>query len=174
MSVSEHKDFLRLSNEESKKISKESLRIALFKLMGEKEFESISITEIVRLAGVARNAFYRNYGTLEAILEDLEEDLICKLKEVLPKFGSEDAQAFSRFLSVIRERSQDFKILLTIRKSLSDRLGSGGDYAETAWKSAFTQLVIRWFENGMTESPEEMGAILYGLLSKIRCARIGR
>ena len=50
----EKRDVLRLSNEETNLITRDCLRIAMIKLMGKKEFDKISITEITKLAGVVR------------------------------------------------------------------------------------------------------------------------
>lgn len=53
----ERYDVLRLSNKESNKLTRESIRTALVFLMGQKPFDKIKITEIVNRAGVSRTAF---------------------------------------------------------------------------------------------------------------------
>ena len=76
----EKRDILRMSNEESNKITRECLRISMIKLMDKKDFEKISITEIAKNAGVSRTAFYRNYETREALVEDICQNLFAELK----------------------------------------------------------------------------------------------
>lgn len=71
MTTPANKEQLRLSNEESRLLTRDCLRTALMKLMGDATLEKISINDIVNLAGVSRMAFYRNYGTKEALAEDL-------------------------------------------------------------------------------------------------------
>ena len=44
---------LRLSNEESNKLTRECLRTALIKLMEQKPFDQISIKDIVKKSGVS-------------------------------------------------------------------------------------------------------------------------
>lgn len=60
---------LIVSNKESNQLTKESIETALLFLMEKKDLQQISISELVRKAGVSRNAFYRNYKSKEEILE---------------------------------------------------------------------------------------------------------
>ena len=55
---------------------KESITKTLFDLMHEKSFSSISISELIRAAGVARVSFYRNYDSKEDVLLTLIEDVL--------------------------------------------------------------------------------------------------
>ena len=43
---------------------REALAIALLKLMKSQEFAKITVSDIVRVAGVGRSSFYRNFGEL--------------------------------------------------------------------------------------------------------------
>ena len=169
MSEVKNKDALRMSNEEAQKLSRECLQTALFKLMGQKKFDDIFISEIVKLAGVSRNAFYRNYKTKEALLEGLSETITARLKEALPKSGHADAAAYTRFFQMVSNNADLFQILLSARASLADRLMRGDkSYREIAWEGALSQITIRWFETGMQERPSEMGKLCYELLSKLQ------
>ena len=61
-------------------IVKESITQALLILMENKDFEKITITDIVNKAGVVRMSFYRNYTS--------KEDVILKhLYEIYEKWG---------------------------------------------------------------------------------------
>ncbi len=161
----QQREMLRLSNEEAQKLSRECLETALFKLMGQKDFERISIGEIVDLAGVSRNAFYRNYKTKEALLDSLSKTIIAKLRDALPEYEKADIAGYTRFFQIISRNADAFRILLSVRSSLAERLmGGEKPYAQVAWEGAFSQITIRWFEKGMQESPEEMGALCEKLL----------
>ena len=63
-----NREMLRLSNEESNRFTKECIETALLVLMTEKNFNDISITDIVERAGVSRSAYYRNYSSKKDIL----------------------------------------------------------------------------------------------------------
>lgn len=49
---------------------REALAISLLRLMGKKDFNKITITEISLIAGVGRSSFYRNYESKEDLLCD--------------------------------------------------------------------------------------------------------
>ncbi len=71
-------------SEIQKRITKESVFIALMRLLEHRAFNEITITEIAKVAGVSRAAFYRNYQTKEDIitfyLRDLFGELIVQLQ----------------------------------------------------------------------------------------------
>ncbi|MET3699610.1 TetR family transcriptional regulator [Bacillus oleivorans] len=55
--------------------SKAALKESLVKLMLEKSFRDITITEIVKEANLNRGTFYKNYQCKEEILEEIIEDV---------------------------------------------------------------------------------------------------
>lgn len=59
--------------------SKNALKEALILLMDEKEFKSITITEIVHLANLNRGTFYKHYSTQDELLNELIEDVLSDL-----------------------------------------------------------------------------------------------
>ena len=54
-------------NKEHRRLTREALETALLALLESKELASISISELVKRAGVSRNAYYRNYSLLVSI-----------------------------------------------------------------------------------------------------------
>lgn len=62
---------------------KDSITKALFQLMHEKSFSDISISELIRAAGVARVSFYRNYESKEDVLLTLIEDVLEQFRETI-------------------------------------------------------------------------------------------
>ena len=51
---------LRKSNQESNLLTREAIETALLQLLEKKKLTKISISELVKRAGVSRAAFYRN------------------------------------------------------------------------------------------------------------------
>ena len=74
---------LRLSNEESNRVVRESIETALVQLLGQKDISEISIEEIVNRAGVSRMAYYRNYASKDAILDDIFERVCGKIRTAM-------------------------------------------------------------------------------------------
>ena len=62
---------------------KSNITKALFRLMHEKSFSDISITELIRDAGVARVSFYRNYDSKEDVLVTLIEDILEQFRDTI-------------------------------------------------------------------------------------------
>ncbi|MDF2716449.1 MAG: transcriptional regulator, TetR family protein [Paenibacillus sp.] len=61
--------------------SKQALKQALLSLLVEKDFQSVSITEIVRLADCNRGTFYAHYEHKDALLADVLGDVTSGLIE---------------------------------------------------------------------------------------------
>ena len=64
-------ELLKYYNQEANLVTQESIETALLLLMQEKDFESISVTEIASRAGVSRTAYYRNYASKEDVLRNV-------------------------------------------------------------------------------------------------------
>lgn len=62
---------------------KKNITRALFRLMNEKSFSDISISELIREAKVARVSFYRNYKSKEDVLLTLIEDVLEQFRATL-------------------------------------------------------------------------------------------
>src|SRR5690606_13519482 len=65
--------------------SKSALKEALIFLMDEKEFKSITITEIVQSAKLNRGTFYKHYQTQEELLNELIDDVLIDLIHSSPQ-----------------------------------------------------------------------------------------
>ena len=63
---------------EDKRITKtkKTLKNALMKMLDEKDFEHISITEVCRIAEVSRITFYSHYNDKYALLDDIFNDML--------------------------------------------------------------------------------------------------
>ena len=166
----ENMDILRLSNEESNKVTRECLRIAMFKLMGKEDFEKISITELTKYAGVSRVAFYRNYESKEALVEDICQSVFEELKASLTseRYLTDRRQWYLNFFQTIRANSEYFRIYLKATLRLADEIvlesvypssTTEGRYGNAAREGAVLAVLTEWLQSGMQESDEEMAAI---------------
>ena len=166
----ENMEILRLSNEESNKVTRECLRIAMFKLMNQEHFDKITITEIAKRAGVSRLAFYRNYDSKEALVADLCQSLFAELRKSLTsdRFRTDRKGWYRDFFETIRDNSEYFQIYLDANLKLADGLVLESvypvstvqeHYARAASECAFLGVLTDWFKAGMRESPEEMADI---------------
>lgn len=70
------KETLRQNNIESNRITRESIQGALYLLMEKKDFDKITMTDIIKKSGISRSALYRNYKTKEDIIYDIVNEFM--------------------------------------------------------------------------------------------------
>lgn len=102
--------------------TKTALTRALFELLGEKEFNKISVTELAQRADVDRKTFYLHYRSVEEILEEFYEDAIERLQEELKReavFGQ--AMDLPRFFRALNS-------IMAEKMPLYRRLAKGSGY----------------------------------------------
>lgn len=68
---------------------KKNITAALLNLLEEKSISEISVSEIIRKAGVARASFYRNYATKENVIITLIADILEQYRETLTDCGED-------------------------------------------------------------------------------------
>ena len=172
-------DKLRLSNEESNRLTRECLCTALMKLMSNTPLDKISIADIVGLAGVSRMAFYRNYGTKQALADALSSQLMHKLsQDFIEGFASEDkASWYVRFFETMKNNQDYLKIILSANthidvKAIVDKIfpsvSNDEYYFYIGRGGALSRILTEWYTNGMKESPEEMGNLCDNFFSRFR------
>ncbi len=162
---------LSLSNQQINKITRDNIKDALMSLMKEKSFKSVTITELVKKAGVSRTAFYRNYESKEAILFEITENCISTVKKCFSEI-KKHIDCYDHFLemfSKIKEAKEEIDLAFKAHLHLDDLLPSenlfskllsdknGSDrYGLIGLEGAFKAIIGDWIKNGMKESEEEM------------------
>lgn len=178
-------------NASRNKAAREAITEALFSLMEEERFSSISVCDIVGVAGVARMSYYRNFESkeqvIEAYIDRLHDELLAgdlgKGPDAQQAQGLLDEQAlirgFSRSLQ--RMRSEREKILALVNSGfattlqqmmdayLEARLGdmpvrSIGRFELYFASGALLNVLVKWLEQGAVEPPEDMARFCAKLL----------
>ncbi len=143
---------------------------SLIKLMGEKPFNDISISELCDLAGAGRASFYRNFETKEDVLKK-------RLREIWHEWANEyeDKGDNTYFIESILKyfyKNKDFNLLL-YKHGLSEliyevvRWGAKIDESESNVESYIKSMVAgtvfgladEWMRRGMQETPEQIIAL---------------
>lgn len=146
---------------------------ALFMLMKKKAYQEISISELVKVAGVSRNSFYRNYDSVEEILREF---LVTQTSAWWSRFIVDP----TRYPHVIGEMFQHFldmkeEIELLYKAGLSYILmqhiaacgkeslagGSANMYQTAFMSGGLWGITNEWIIQGMKESPIEMEQIFH-------------
>ncbi len=163
------RDILRMSNEESNRITRECLQTALIQLMSEKPFGQISITELVRRSGVSRTAFYRNYSSKEMILTEMSNVFIQALTRSLGEVRrrEESYQWYYNSFQLVHDNAQVFQLLLDAHIPVYQIIGNDvileqimpsstpeEHYRLVCLEYSFMAILADWFRGGMKESIE--------------------
>ena len=150
-------------------IIRESITEALLLLMNSKPFGQITITEIVKKAGVSRVSFYRNYESKEDVLVSYLDDAAMRWWKNFPKSGGDYALGFFEHCQSLKE------IIALLYKqglatlswqNLRNLLGPNeGDnevmaYRKSCLVGCIFGVMSEWVHRGMTETPENMDQIL--------------
>lgn len=117
---------LSQSNKEINQLTRESIETALLFLLEKKDMRHISISELVRKAGVSRNAFYRNYKSKEEILElayeRTSQNLMDKWHQLQKKVHKDGIQqSFSEFIQQQKDKVEDTKTFSNISQWIKDK-----------------------------------------------------
>lgn len=168
-------EILYLMNKKKAANAAVKLRItnALFELMKEKDISDITITELIKRAGVARASFYRNYSSKEDILivlihhafqsfldgrtaEEIDFknfENVVRGFECFKKYGTYVLGLYrSNYATVLLEELNQFhaEITGTMPASSMDR------YAINVYMGALFNTAIAWLNGGAKESCEDM------------------
>lgn len=154
---------------------REALAIALLQLMKNKELSEISISEIVKVAGVGRSSFYRNFDSKEQLLcsyiIDLYHDYFLEKNVPLQMADAGQVEAFllPRF-NFIKEHRDIFKalhkngMLYYLFERLEDELilllcgqtEETSSYYRAMFSGSCAGIIRHWIERDFAESIEEM------------------
>lgn len=156
---------------------KEAIIIALIELMKERDFNSITIIDIVKKAGVGRSSFYRNFSSKEDILllyiAFLFDDTLAQpLKD-------EDIQGYivSRF-RVFRQHKDLFLVLKNsgmlhlLYQQAVNRIKSNiefhgrylNPYQAAFFSGAVVSVIVQWAENDFCEEEESLADMFIYLM----------
>ncbi len=166
-----------ISNDEARKFTRECICTAIVKLMKEKEFSKITVTDICEKAGVSRAGFYRNFKDKEAVLEDILATANVYSANSLKFMATSQKGDVNFWLETIRSicnRERGFaavmeiletgqgEVLIRFINKLAERELSLGEEEKVSlmaayfWAGALVNLFTYWLKTGQKETPEEL------------------
>ena len=153
---------------------------ALFELLKTRELSKISVTELIKKAGVCRASFYRNFYLTEDVIRQYGSDMYAQINRTIPlNLGGiyEHILAFNTYLYTQRER-----LALIEKRGLYhlmedpimeqcvyqlQRLGVWTNhYQAEFYAGAVTHMLRVWARSSFAESPAEITRIIYSLLNR--------
>ena len=163
---------LRKHSEELNRVVIESLQGALLQLVTKKPYDSITVTELCKKAGVSRMAFYGNFESKDEIIKKIVYDL---QNELFLRIGSPFRQEVTHnwYLEMFRFTAEKSEVLksvlcagyqgkyLELVNSVILRhkdLQPEESYLRLLWSGGIVNAVVYWLSNDMTETPEQMAS----------------
>lgn len=161
---------LRKHSEELNRLVVESLQVALLQLIGKKNYDSITVTELCKKAGVSRMAFYGNFASKDDIINKIVYDL---QGEMLSRLGSPFRQEvtlkwYVDMFCFVKEKTDILQPLFCagFRDKYLDLVNSvflrhkdlkpDETYQRLLWSGGVVNAIVYWLSNDMAESPTDM------------------
>ncbi len=170
---------LKSHNQNLNKIIKESLGHALILLMNKKPFNSITITELCRKAGVSRMAFYGNYKTKEKLLKGIVLESVERLIEKIgsPFRMSTSLAWYEQMFESIKEDEFYLKTIFTagfkyeysaIMNEIvlhNPTVTTENKYLRLIWSGGMANVIIHWIEDGAKVPTAEIAKFCFENMS---------
>ncbi len=169
---------LKLSNEEINHLTKNAIQEALVYLLGKKEIQDISVTEIVEKAGVSRSAYYRNYKSKEDILKDFSISVFHLLFNGLntKENITHPEKWYQNLFTIVKNNERIVRLIFKARVSSllkylpemeKKRYDKKEEYQLEALMSAMLNVVELWVENDFDLSVDEISAICFEIFPNL-------
>ena len=175
----------RKKDEHETALVKDYISTALLLLMEENDYQSITVTDIARKAGVSRMTYYRTYASKEDILiqyfNHITDDFLKKIKsrpDITPR------QLAVLFFTFFREHGNLIPILKkanlldlvfhnfidNLKRVYTDFSGSGALSASDNYHLYFNAgglavTLVLWSEGGYRETPEQIAEMIAPFLA---------
>lgn len=146
---------------------------AMFKLLEKKDYARITVQDLVDRAGVCRASFYRNYFTMDEVIDRFLDGLFTEAYPLEAMSSANVEECILHFFTTALKYRRQLRLLL--RRGLLDRV-SVAFYRQTLeqirhlqvlnnryqpyfFSGASAAMLCAWVENNFAESPREMTRI---------------
>lgn len=171
------RDVLRMSNEESHKLTLECIRTALLYLMAQKSYDKITITDIINRSGVSRAAFYRNYSSKEDVLQDAMRELTDQLETAFSSTlaVSDPERWMVETLQGIKKNRKEMEMIIKAKLNVEEifnnmKLQEHEEdvfcrYKLVGYLNALWAMTSMWIKTGFREDPEVLGKYMVSIFA---------
>lgn len=155
---------------------KHLIRQAFVQLMSKKPYLDITVTDIVKEAGVARASFYRNYHSISDVMDDIIQEITSQFtKESISVIMGNDERKWRELLFNLFYRFPQMRLIppepnyenagvwfsrlnfvIQQLENASQANTLNEKYAPVGKMGFVINILKKWMDTGMKESPEEM------------------
>ena len=165
---------------------KQEIKDSVIQLMAEKLYMNITVTDIVTRAGVARASFYRNFNSINDVIDAISDEMSSELiEDISPILHHSDERKwrvclFNHFYRIVRWQKHMKKIrfenISVIFTRTEDKIQKSealfhadtiqDNYLAVGKMGLINSVTKKWMDTGMQETPEEMIDFLMSLITK--------
>ncbi len=174
------KDTLHMSNRQANNVIRQNIEAAMLLLMREKAFSDITITELIKRAGVSRVSYYRNYDSKESVLENYLDRFVFRSACILAQFDStRGMEQWLLLLEMTRSSADEYKLFMDagfgdtiLRRFIAalDRDNTEHDkevHAKNCYLAgAFFAVITQWVKDGMDTEASVVAKVANDLMLK--------
>ncbi|MGN0384644.1 MAG: TetR/AcrR family transcriptional regulator [Lachnospiraceae bacterium] len=157
---------------------KKAITEALLELLEEKSISEITVSEIIKRAGVARASFYRNYATKENVITTLISDILEMFRTTITYNGEdfytyENVQRSFEFFNRYEKQVLDLyrfgygSILLKMLNQFHEEVAGTMPYRSIEryrlyiYIGSLYNTAMVWLQSGKRESVDEIADMFY-------------
>jgi len=171
-----------MENHESGDLIEEYIITALLKLMEEKPYEDISVTDIAKRAGVVRVTYYRHFNSkADVLLRYFKREVVNFQKQLQfkPRTKEDYYELFFMLFSLFKEHKKMFKSLVAahvehiyldyLNESMKNiyefNVDNKTEYDAYFYVGALYNISMQWLKNDCADSVKTVADALYNNLN---------
>ena len=140
--------------------SQRALRQALASELAESgDLSRINVASLTERAGLTRRTFYSHYRDIPDFINQIEDGLLAEIRERIELITAAQLPDLYHNIDELEPAPGSVELLRYLAAN-RDLIGAFFDYYVTYVVSAEVGMIQRWFERGLTESPEAMARIM--------------
>ncbi len=139
-------------------------------LLKQKPYREIKVTEVVEKAGICRASFYRNYLTMDQVMDEAVSHLFSGIFQGITMSPNNVAEYVEQIFRGIRQHRQDLEVLIKqgLFYKVADRVYQetiaqienlnvlNNRYQPYFFAGASAALIYAWIDGGFVESEQQM------------------
>ena len=158
--------------------SRNEITKALIKLMGKYPYNEITVTQIVMETDLVRKTFYRNFNSKDDVLDSIINSAIIEYTDALIESDEDPLTVIFTFcdknkklLKLLHKNNMLYLLLLKLNETLPKISGTTDkekpDYLIAFNIGAVWNVIFKWVDRGMTDSPEKIRTNIEDYLKRI-------
>ena len=165
---------MNVKNNKRRRCSQEKIERAFIELLQTREIKDITVSELIKMAGVNRSTFYANYIDIFDLADKLRETLANDFSNLFADYDYfEERTGALRMFRHIKENQifyttyfklcYDDQHLISIydaKRAEQEHIDSNIKYHIEFFRNGLNAIIKLWLAGGCQESPEEMAEVL--------------